>query len=672
MNGLKDAKQSIGYRLEIDGLRALAVLAVVVFHADSNLLGGGFVGVDVFFVISGFLITRIIHREVKENRFSLARFYERRVRRILPAFFAVLAVTTLISYFVVLPSSFKGVGRSISASSLSCSNILFWQEDGYFAAASEEKPLLHTWSLGVEEQFYIFLPLLVMLIARRSWKVQRIVYGLIGAVSFIASCVMLPKDPSLVFYNLPFRAWELLIGSWLAISPLAGKLDDLSAGIKAKISAIGVVSILLVCVFYSRETTFPGYAAVFPCLGAACAIVGRGHGWAGKILTAKPMVFVGKISYSFYLWHWPVLVLKGQFDPLAELPGYTVYLSIVLSFFLAVLSWRFVEQPFRRSTFGTQRQAFASAVFAIVAFAVLGIGIHVYQGVPQRFDAKVIALDDNAAQATQNSLDSFRQSGTLNRAVLGSNVPPKLCVFGDSHSIAIASFLAQEFQKKNASVLHFYAAATAPIDNVDFNFNSDGREQVSTAIEFLEASEDIEAVVLIGRWSNYVIGPDPDLGTFERGKPKLPYIRAVGATGNASAQEAQQLFEQGIESTVRRLQKTGMQVIIVYPIPEVGFHVPRTLAKLELLGRSASEFRRPASSYFERHEFATRVLDQFEFPNVSRVFSHVYFLDGEQMIVHLQGDPLYEDDDHLNLLGVEKIANEILRLIDRPAAQVSD
>ena len=279
------------YRTEIDGLRAVAVLLVVLFHADSRICSGGYVGVDVFFVISGYLITSIISREVEQGKFSLIRFYERRARRILPAYFVTVLFVLSASWCLVLPSAFKAVGRAVAASTLSLSNVLFWAEDGYFAAASEEKPLLHTWSLGVEEQFYLILPVLFLLarLRRRS----TLIMSMCLSASFFTSLVFLRTSPSSSFFLLPARAWELLIGSLL--STISAK-DSISTRFGTWISTAGIVTILSTAWGYTVGTAFPGENALLPCIGAAAVIYGGREGFVRRVLSTGPLVFLGKIS----------------------------------------------------------------------------------------------------------------------------------------------------------------------------------------------------------------------------------------------------------------------------------------------------------------------------------------------------------------------------------------
>jgi len=368
------------YRSDIDGLRAVAVLIVVLFHAGLTGFSGGFVGVDVFFVISGFLITRLIHDELECGRFSLARFYERRIRRIFPALFAMLFICWLVFSWILLPEHFISLGKSQIAASLSVSNILFWRESGYFDVSAETKPLLHTWSLGVEEQFYAFFPLLMCFLYR--FYRHRFATGILvaTAASFALSIVFLPGHPDAVFYLLPYRAWELLMGSLLALPAFPSIRNN---HLRELFALLGLALILSATFGFSKQTTFPGAGALLPVLGAAFVIYASPGTSAGRFLSGVWLVRLGRISYSLYLWHWPIFVLAMYLNP-EPLGLGASFFALFLSLVVAYISWRWVEQPFRsvsRVSFGTLCKA--SGVAVAVALVLGGTGV-LSEGLPSR------------------------------------------------------------------------------------------------------------------------------------------------------------------------------------------------------------------------------------------------------------------------------------------------
>jgi peptidoglycan/LPS O-acetylase OafA/YrhL len=384
-----------GYRPDVDGLRAVAVLLVVGRHLRVSWLSGGFVGVDVFFVISGYLISSIIMPQILDGTFSLTGFYERRIRRIFPALAVMLAVSSLLAWKYLLPSEMVGYARSMVGALFGFSNVVFWNWVGYFDGPNELKPLLHTWSLGVEEQFYLCFPLLLLAGRRLGVTVfKRWVCGL-TVVSFVAACGMTLYLPSDAFYFAPLRAWELLLG--ILVSQAYVPSIRTSAGRNVAACA-GLAMILATGLLYTVKTSFPGLGALPPCLGAALIIAAgeTGTSFVGQFLSLRPMVFVGLISYSLYLWHWPVQVfydyahlLTGRHEDDWRAVGFV----FTISFVVAVLSWAFVERPVRAGRLWPSRGRLflGSGAFAGVAL-LLAVGVVRSEGAPKRFSAETVAM----------------------------------------------------------------------------------------------------------------------------------------------------------------------------------------------------------------------------------------------------------------------------------------
>ena len=336
------------YRADIDGLRAIAILPVMAFHMGVSFVSGGFVGVDIFFVISGFLITRHLQSEMIANKFSLTAFYERRLRRIAPAFLVMLAIISSAAWVLMLPAELHEYGASAITAVASVANFYFWFTTDYFAAPAFSKPLLHTWSLAVEEQYYFLFPLLLYYSNRLG--IHRRSMALIGitALSFSVSAYEAFLHPTTAFYLPHSRAWELLLGALLALQIIPAPASALMRNICA---TLGLAVMGLAFLFISDSTPFPGIAAIPPCVGAALVIAGseKGETWAGRFLQMKPLVFIGIISYSLYLWHWPLIVIENTFAPLPSFLSATAEKSILLAaiFAMGIASWLFVEKPFR-------------------------------------------------------------------------------------------------------------------------------------------------------------------------------------------------------------------------------------------------------------------------------------------------------------------------------------
>ena len=358
------------YRPHIDGLRALAVIPVVIFHLGSNIMPGGYIGVDVFFVISGYLITTILIDDIKASRYSLLEFYKRRILRILPALCTVVAFTLLASTFLLLPAEQRELGKSIVATASFLSNFYFWSESDYFSAPAESMALLHTWSLAVEEQFYIFFP--ILLLALSKYAKSHITHTIIFlSCASLALCLLLTQlHQETAFYLLPTRAWELGIGAilatWVLNNPNTQRANPYLA-------ISGLFLIFAPILLLEKSSVFPGWNALYPTIGAALLI-----GWAngtivGRLLSLAPLVWIGKISYSFYLWHWPLIVFwKLQFGQ--DLSGVEMTFLFSLSIISAAASTSFIEKPFRSKKLrqASSKKIVLAGVCSLLIMALLG------------------------------------------------------------------------------------------------------------------------------------------------------------------------------------------------------------------------------------------------------------------------------------------------------------
>lgn len=362
----------MNYRREIDGLRALAVLPVILFHAGFETFSGGFVGVDVFFVISGYLITTILLAELKEGKFSIINFYERRIRRILPALFLVMFVCLPLAWFWLLPSYMKEFSQSLIAVPMFVSNILFLHETGYFETAAELKPLLHTWSLAVEEQFYVIFPLFLMLFWKLGKRWVLVVLGLVFLFSLALAQRTVYTNPSAAFYLLPTRGWELLIGAFTAFYLSKPNRKEFDKGLSELCGWLGFTLILYAVLVFSKSTPFPALYALVPALGTVLILLfATQQTLIGKFVGNKVFVGIGLISYSAYLWHQPLFAF-ARHNGYSNTDNFIFFLLCVFSIFLAFFSWKYVEVPFRNNTLMNRRLIFTFAIFGSSFFIALG------------------------------------------------------------------------------------------------------------------------------------------------------------------------------------------------------------------------------------------------------------------------------------------------------------
>ena len=426
------------YRAEIDGLRAVAVVPVILFHAGFEGFGGGYIGVDVFFVISGYLITTIILAEMNEGRFSLLNFYERRARRILPALFFVVLCCLPVAWFILFPTDMKDFAQSLIAVATFSSNFLFWSESGYFDTAAEIKPLLHTWSLAVEEQYYIIFPVLLMIAWR--WGKRRIVKILVGV--FVFSLLLAHwaayHEPEAGFFLLPARAWELLAGAFIAFYVDRGAVTVRPALANA-LSGLGLLAIAFAIFVYDSGTPFPSLYAVVPVGGVVAVIVFAVPGTlAHRLLSWRPMVAIGLLSYSAYLWHQPIFAFYGHAMG-HDAPLWHTGLMLLATALLSVFSYRYVETPTRRRiVFGSRPQIWAFTVASSVAVIALGV--------------MGAATNGNAFRYPQGVVDLFDRNDEFSRIVwlakdatrlqdFDPDAETKLLLIGDSNSADLQNAL---------------------------------------------------------------------------------------------------------------------------------------------------------------------------------------------------------------------------------------
>jgi len=550
------------HRPDIDGLRAIAILAVALNHAGIPHLSGGFTGVDIFFVISGFLIGGQIHSGLRDGTFTFSRFYQRRARRILPAFFAVLVITLAIALLLLAPAELTGFARSSLAASVSASNILFWGTSNYFASRSGLDPMLMTWSLGVEEQFYLLIPLLLLLLARIRRGVILPAILIVCILSFGLSWALLPTHPMLVFYLLPARAWELGSGAALAIAQqtLAPRA---SAPFRSNfLGSVGLALLLAPILLLNPAAPFPGPAALPSVLGTALCIAAPASFANRRILSLQPLVFVGKVSYSFYLWHWPLLaflrILYGGNAP-QPLP----IAVVAFSFLMAVATYRAVEQPFRCSR-RAPLPTFIRYAAALAAAAGLCVILWLNRGLPQRFPALAAAEKSAEALKTDPCLAGYGVDRPSLSTTCIQRAAQSQVVWGDSHSAALAPGLRANAFAHNAGFIQFGKAACAPLLGATHFSPRIPRLAAECAqfnlhvFDLIRVDSNIHTVLLNADWAGYLYTTWQDgwLTSSDSIDPNSP-----------DPQATRTLFVQSLASTIQTLQSAGKHVIVLNDIP---------------------------------------------------------------------------------------------------------
>uniref|UniRef100_A0A7C4LMI2 Acyltransferase n=1 Tax=Schlesneria paludicola TaxID=360056 RepID=A0A7C4LMI2_9PLAN len=646
------------HRADIDGLRAVAVLPVVLFHAGLGC-PGGYVGVDVFFVISGYLITALILLALARGEFSLADFWQRRVRRIVPALVVMLGATLAAGWFLLLPEDLVSVARSALAQAALISNVHFWRKSGYFDAPAESNPLLHTWSLAVEEQFYLVLPLLLLLVHRfRPPALRGVLFGLCAA-SFGLSLPGAWWYPSATFYLLPTRAWELLLGSLLAERQVAvaSRPDSLGTGHAARsvgrgrwihawlvrevVGVIGLTAIGLAILRYDRQTIFPGGAALLPAGGAAAVIWANTHRLTltGRWLACRPLVFIGGISYSLYLWHWPLLVYARYWSNGECSLLHRVGL-VAASLVLAVLSWKYVETPFRQKcSLAQPRRLFAAAGTAWGALALTAGLFVIGKGLPFRLPPQVVAFSQSRKDHAFLHNVSVAEARAGRFLELGASAagPPELFVWGDSHAMAVLPAVDALCRRQGIRGVAATHSATAPIlDWISPSPHGLREEAIpfnAAVLDFVRQHR-VPQVLLVARWSWYVSTP-----------PEQP-----PGTDSAAILRAR------LDATLKALQAAGARVTLMKEVPCQAADVPRALAKAALIGADLQGVAVSLDQHRQHTGAANRLLDSLARPGVTVVDPVPLFVDEQgRCRAERDGRALYRDEHHLSVFGARQL-----------------
>jgi peptidoglycan/LPS O-acetylase OafA/YrhL len=626
---------TVRHRHDIDGLRGLSVLLVVLFHATGSV-PGGFIGVDVFFVISGFLITGILQREMQAGSFSFLAFWERRARRILPASVVMSAVTLVMGWALLLPEDLRQLGVSLMAHVCMVSNIYFLRDTGYFAAGADQKPLLHTWSLAVEEQFYVVIPLLCWVLAlwcrhrRREVELRPVFFAVFAGlwgVSLVLSVWMVNVNATMAYFVLPSRAWELLTGSLLACFP---KVWQTGAARWSQGAGLLGLALIVGSAFVLRdEYAFPGLLALPPCLGAALLIWSldptrpeETRNWARRVLESRWLVGLGLISYSWYLWHWPLLAYWEYLDVSFSktFSRVVTVLLVLVSLGLAWASWRWVESPFRqRRVAPTRARIFAQAGCALGLLLAAGFYLDKAEGLPERWSEKALRFARAAQEMGvdgQGMTDTFQDILAHRPPAFGNltkGTPVHVVLWGDSHAHCISPAIDAWCDELGLAGRLAAFSSTAPL--LDFSQKgsfglAERSEPWGQAILAMVREQKIPHVILAGHW------------------------RKV-----ARRREAE--FGKALLHTVSLLREAGAQAWVLMDVPTQNMVVPRALALHEAMPAIFNDPSEMAVT-LEEHRELNAVMESLREPLVK---AGAKLLDPATLLTNAQGRTLVSDGD---------------------------
>lgn len=622
------------YRKDIDGLRAIAVISVLLYHYDLGKLNGGYVGVDIFFVISGFLITSILLADIANNRFSLLKFYERRFRRILPALFVMIAVLALAGVLILPPRALEELTRSIVATALFVSNMYFWSANtGYFAGPAETRPLLHTWSLAVEEQFYILFPIFLALVFKFLRRHATWIMLAISIASLALSDWAAANAPTANFYVAPTRAWELLLGAMLALhQPNQRTPTRLQS---EALCLLGLALIVYALVSFDASTAVPGIPALAPCLGTALLIFGGKNpsSIVTRLLSTPPFVAVGLISYSLYLWHWPIYVLLRHYLVLAPLSLSLTFGAIATSVALAFLSWQFIEKPFREKRWLPRTSyVFAASAAATTLLVLVGVGGVATAGLPSRFPqlAEVRMQVEEAPPGSPSddrcfTLERQKWGGAMCQLTFGRPGSTRVLLWGDSFAAHYSAGFRELGDAIPFRVLQYTAPRCPPIigyrqasNPACTNFNDRVFEIVS---DF-----DIDTVLLSARWDSYL--------------------------------DSRKLEVSQLSRTIDTLRARGLNVVVVGQSPTFHFSYPDDYLLVQARGGMALQTARAWAAFDpELNDMLRNAADGAAFFDPSAGLCR-----SRNCLIREDGLYIVADSGHLTGHGSRRLVQELVQI----------
>lgn len=633
-----------GFRSDINGLRAIAVIAVVLYHFGVKGFSGGFAGVDIFFVISGFLMTGIIFQQTNAGKFSLIGFYLSRAKRIIPALIVLCIALLIGGWFLLIPSEYKELGKHASSSIRFMSNILYSKEAGYFDTASHEKWLLHTWSLSVEWQFYMVYPIIILASRKLfSFGTTRLLLVALAAASFAFCLYTSTHYPNTAFYTLSARAWEMIIGGLVYLFPVQMKQSH-----KQSASALGLIMIAASVLLFTAGDVWPGWLALLPVLGTALLVLAADQ--TSIITNNKLAGWIGEASYSIYLWHWPVVVLIVYYGLAND--AAVVAAGIAASVMLGFASLYFVEKPSRTLKISLPQLAQLACYAALILIVGASATRIVKRGVESRVSDMVVAADRERANRNPASKDCLLESGVESPKCIFGNPekPVGIIVIGDSHADATVSAVTDAAGPDRATLyLGYISCMTIPgmkLQGMPANFQCG--DFVSKQIEELSTTLPGVPLVVINRSSVYTLGhnerKDPTTGP-------LMYFNEPGPLDAAYKED----FRKRYVSAMCELAK-HRPVYVTKPIPEMGVNVPTKIARDGVKFGKAVDITISLDSYRERNEFVVSVM------NDAATACGVHLLDPTPALCDTtvcygsaDGKPLYWDDNHLSESGNRRL-----------------
>jgi peptidoglycan/LPS O-acetylase OafA/YrhL len=651
----------MNYRADIDGLRALAVIPVLLFHAGFSMFSGGFIGVDIFFVISGFLITSIILSDIKKEKFSFKQFWNRRIRRIVPILFFVMIVTLIAFSFVSPPAAFSHLSKSLLSQVLLSANIFFWTQVDYFSHSSETYPLLHTWSLAVEEQFYLIFPFLIYYLRQFKAKTQFQLLAILGLISLILSIWATDRMPAASFYLLPCRAWELIAGALLAMNSSFNIITlKLKSGVNEFLSVIGIIAILFAIFFFDKETPFPSYTALIPVLGTVFLIQSN-NGYItviGRFLSSRLVVFVGLTSYSLYLWHWPVLVFNRAIS-LKEPSSSSQLVCLFVSFILALTTYYLIENPTRKNTsFFTSRRIFIFFCSGTVTLLFISTYILQSNGIKERMGEDFVDYVINTKNFNERAFCNSRDKIFCYVNPIATN---KVFVWGDSHAVSILPGIIKATESlKDFGVVFAVKHACPSIIETKVRNNTHKLTEECIAYNMKVFDHILQGgfhtVFIVNRYNIYINNRD----LFDTDSKVTRYISTMKSEESNSSIDSMKAISIKLKKMRNNFIKSGVNAFFVKQVPNFNIHPPEYANKLQALSSEKTSYTRIRAEVEKRNK---NMNDIFSELNLKTLDLMNVFCNKDSCTPFDQNRSFYFDDNHLSVYGAEKTSNVFRKYI---------
>lgn len=650
---MKKVSLQLSYRADVDGLRAIAVVAVIMFHFFPNFLKGGFAGVDVFFVISGYLVTSIIYTSLSKDTFSFLIFYKKRIKRLFPSLIIVLSFCLIVGWITLLSNEFSLLSKHVFAGSAFFSNFLLLSESGYFDKTSDLKPLLHLWSLCIEEQFYLFWPILL-------WSFRKNFNFLIKAliaiftISLILNLKLVKSHPDFTFYMLPTRLWELAFGGLLPFYEIAKdkiiKFKWISP-FKRDWSPLGIVLIALSFILLSEGKAYPGKYAILPVFGTGFLLLSTHTATVNRFLTNKPLVYIGLISYPLYLWHYPLISFANIIFS-GEVPLLVKVSLLLISFFLACFTYEFLEKPIRHKPESNKIALIICTLLFVVGMSGLLTSL--------RKSPTSLHLKTEEERSSSNpfraSIDTKESKECIKRfikiemcAISSINQNPTIALVGDSHANHLYPGLTKIFKQKGENLLLLAKSGTPPLVGVISKRNPDS--SLEDAFDLVLNNPTIHTIILSAFWGSYYN---------KEGVHVSNYIYKNNIADNLFPKEINQgkIFEQSLIRTIKKIQSSGKKLILFYDVPSLPFHLeqclPRPFKKRQIDCTFSTEIEKTRNDYKHAFEVALKQKNNIEVFDLEKSICDV-----QKCSIYKNGIFLYSDDHHLSTQGSILLIKEL-------------